>query len=419
MRREPTGHANRILIALLLLALLLPACTPARPVAAVAPTSTATPPSTQTDTPAPTPTATSSTTRTPTPTGTATPTPMASATDTPAPTATATDTATPTPQPTATPSAAPAPLVIASFPVDGDAGVPPDAPLRLVFSAPVDASMIAAGLRIEPAVAYTVEQPAPAEILIRPAAWSPATDYTVALADPPWQIHFAANDGGRAPLPILMYHRIQELPADASAGVKEWTTSPDTFIAQLDYLAAHGYQPIPLADLHAYLTENRPLPARPIAITFDDGYVDFHDVAWPSLRERGFPAAVSVIVGHVGYGAFLTWEQIAELEAAGVVFGSHTFDHISLKGLDDEALARQVAGSKRELDARLTRPIAWMAYAYGSYDERAIDALRAAGYTLGLTINPANFQIRGDPYRLNRIHAPYDATVEDFGRLLP
>jgi len=391
--------------------------------------------------PTPAPTATRRPTETPPPTATPrptdTPAPTATVTETHIPTATASATASETPAPTRTPSATvtasatptsgPPPRVAASFPIDGDQGVPAAAPLRLVFSTPMDLETLRAGLRIAPPVAGNLEQVAPAEYLFRGDEWQPATEYHVTLvgarsfegvALPEWPITFATHADGRVPLPILMYHRITELPADASAAAKEWATAPDRFVAQLDYLRDSGHGVISLDQLAGYLAEARPLPSRPVAITFDDGFADFYDTAWPALQSHGFTATMFVIASHAGYGAFLNWEQIEKLERAGIAFGSHSLDHTGLKGLPADELRRQVVDSKVALDAHLQTPVTAMTYAYGSYDENAIMALVAAGYSLGLTINPTRYQYRGQPYRLNRIHAPYDATIEEFAALL-
>jgi peptidoglycan/xylan/chitin deacetylase (PgdA/CDA1 family) len=431
-------HWQRCCILFILCLLtLLPACAPARPIAraelppatatsqptdTLAPTQTLTP----TDTAADTATATATVTKTPT----ETPSPTPTHTATPLPTATSTHTATPTASPTAsaTSTRPPAPRVAASFPIDGDYGVPTDAPLQLVFTAPMDIRTIDAGLHIEPPVAGVVEQIGPESYLFRPAGWQPATDYTVTLtgarsADgvrlPDWKMHFATHAGGRAPLPILMYHRITTLPADASESAREWTTSPASFVAQLDHLRNAGHAVISLGELASYLESSQPLPARPVVITFDDGYVDFYDTAWPALQNHGYTATMFVIASHVDYGAFLDWEQLIQLEQAGITIGSHTLDHTGLKGLAADELLRQIEGSKADLDAHLQTPIAWMTYPYGSYDAQAIAALAGAGYSLGLTINPSRYQVRGEPYRLNRIHAPYDATIAEFAALLP
>jgi len=84
----------------------------------------------------------------------------------------------------------------------------------------------------------------------------------------------------------------------------------------LAWLAAHGYHPIRLATLFRALEYGRPLPPRPVVLSFDDGYVDDVATVAPLLRRRGWPAAFFVITGRAGARAFVTWPQIRALRVA-------------------------------------------------------------------------------------------------------
>jgi peptidoglycan/xylan/chitin deacetylase (PgdA/CDA1 family) len=315
-----------------------------------------------------------------------------------------------------------------SFPVAGDQGVPPNSPLQFLFDQPMD-TQNAGVLSIEPAAEGSGQWIAPDTFVFRPTQWSVDTLFSVSLERfrsahgvplaGPAQLTFATYSDGRVPLPILMYHRLVTLPADASAATKEWATAPETFTAHLAYLHEHGYQPVTLKAALAYLEQDAPLPFRPLCITFDDGYADFLSLAWPALHQHEYPATVFIIPSHVGYGAFMDWAEISEMAASGIAIGSHTLDHVSLRGLDPEELRRQLQDSKEMLEKNVGQPVTLLSYAYGGYDDAAVDAARSAGYVLGLTINPSPYQVRGRPFQLNRVHAPYQATLDDFARLLP
>jgi peptidoglycan/xylan/chitin deacetylase (PgdA/CDA1 family) len=76
------------------------------------------------------------------------------------------------------------------------------------------------------------------------------------------------------------------------------------------------------------LERGRPLLASWVSITFDDGYRDNYQYAYPILRGLNLPATIFVVAGKVGRDpAFLTLEQIAEMRAANIAFGAHTVDH--------------------------------------------------------------------------------------------
>lgn len=412
MRRYRPALCGAIFLGLLC-ALIAGGCGPAAadPAPAV-PVLTAAPPL-PTDTPSPT--------RTDTPVPTR---PIPTATHTPLPTATATAIL----APAHTPTLPPAPHVVASFPIEGDEGVPADTPLILVFDQPMDEEGLSAGLRITPAVGGTAELREGRTYILSGISWPPDTPIQVTLEgarsqagarlEGTWTLSFASKPEGRVSLPILMYHRIMELPQEASASQLEWTTAPDTFAAHVRYLAENGYHVVGLGEVVGYLDLGEPLPARPVVITFDDGYRDFLDTAWPMLAHYDMRPTLFVIPSHVDYGAFLKWEELHELASAGVAIGSHTLDHVGLKGLAEDELRRQIADSKAAIEEHLGVSAEWLSYPYGSYDEAAVHAAQEAGYHGGVNINPSRFQRRGEAFRLNRLHFPYYATLEDFARAL-
>src|SRR5580765_4576685 len=90
---------------------------------------------------------------------------------------------------------------------------------------------------------------------------------------------------------VLTYHRFTDSP-------RPGRTSAADLASQLDYLASH-YTVLPLSDIERSLRERRRLPPATAAVTIDDGYSDFHDVAWPILRRRKIPATVFVVTDFV------------------------------------------------------------------------------------------------------------------------
>jgi len=190
------------------------------------------------------------------------------------------------------------------------------------------------------------------------------------------------------PIPILMYHALLELDAGATPTQLEWTTSPQNFAAQMDYLAQTGYTTIGFGDLLAYLERGEPLPPKPVLITFDDGHYTFRTEAWPVAGE-------------------------------GVVIGSHSLDHSALTQMNVAEALRQVNDSKSLIEEHVDQPVTLFSYPYGAYDDTVIAILAQVGYGAACTINPSFYQHRGDPYRLNRIHPTYNDTIEDFAARLP
>ncbi len=333
----------------------------------------------------------------------------------------------PIPTPTSTPS--PPPVVVASHPIAGDLAVPITASLVLIFDQPMDCAAVESALVISPTVEGRFSWPQPERMVFTPTAWADDTTYTVTLgtgarsaAGQPLttavEILFATGGSG-VPIPILMYHALLELDDDATPTQLEWTTSPQNFAAQMDYLAQAGYTTIGFDDLLAYLERGEPLPPKPVLITFDDGHYTFRTEAWPVLKAHGLRVTLFVVTDYAAYRGYLNWEQITELAGEGVVIGSHSLDHSALTQMNVAEALRQVNDSKSLIEEHVDQPVTLFSYPYGAYDDTVIAILAQVGYGAACTINPSFYQHRGDPYRLNRIHPTYNDTIEDFAARLP
>lgn len=131
------------------------------------------------------------------------------------------------------------------------------------------------------------------------------------------------------PVPILMYHHITNVP---TTNVLDWslTVTPGMFSQQLDYLKAQGYHTITFNQLLNALYYNGPLPSKPIILTFDDGYEDGYQFAYPILRQHGFSGMFYIITGKVNWNGQMTWPQLRMMLAHGMQMGSHTIHHVNI-----------------------------------------------------------------------------------------
>ena len=182
-------------------------------------------------------------------------------------------------------------------------------------------------------------------------------------------------------VPILMYHSISERRGPTAI-------PPGVFAAQLEALADHGFEALPLSSIVARMRAGEPLPPRSFVLTFDDGYEDFAVHAHGQLAARGYPATVFLPTDKVGGTAdwdgpgaggaadwdgpaagaprIMTWETIRELADAGVAFGSHGATHRDLTALPHDELEAELAASKRAIEERLAGPVTSFAMPYGS-----------------------------------------------------
>ncbi len=130
-------------------------------------------------------------------------------------------------------------------------------------------------------------------------------------------------------VPIMMYHHISDAPPHDLLTLS-LTVTPTIFSRQLDYLKAKGYHTITFNQLFSALYYGGPLPSKPIILTFDDGYEDAYQFAYPILKAHGFSGMFYIISGKVGWQGQMTWNQLREMVANGMQMGSHTIHHVDM-----------------------------------------------------------------------------------------
>lgn len=216
---------------------------------------------------------------------------------------------------------------------------------------------------------------------------------------------------------VLCYHRFGN-------GNSKMVVSPARFEQQLDWLARNGYHVVRLADLAEFMAGRRPLPRRSVVITIDDGYESVHRHAWPLLRRHGFPATLFVYPDFVGAGDAMSWAQLRELAASGLIdVQSHSKSHRNLvdraPGETDaqyrRSLEAELRGSRTLIEARLPGVrVDQIAYPFGDANVNVIDAAARDGYRLGLTVIAGGNPFHAPPLLLRRTMIFGDLDLEGF-----
>lgn len=222
--------------------------------------------------------------------------------------------------------------------------------------------------------------------------------------------------GDARPVPILMYHSI--------GGSDRLAVRPEAFAEQLAYLKDGGFTPITFGEF----VRRRPTTGRPVVLTFDDGYADFHERALPLLDRFGFAATVFVTTGWIQdagpyaagrpLGRMLSWRQAAEITACGVEVGGHGHSHAELDQLSDAVLRTELLRSRRLLEDRLGRAVTTMAYPYGYSSARVRRELRAAGYDAACAVANALPTGDDDPLAVPRLTVRAGTSLTAFERAL-
>ena len=183
-------------------------------------------------------------------------------------------------------------------------------------------------------------------------------------------------------LAVLTYHSL-----DASGSVVSVT--PEAFAAQMSTLAEAGFRGVSLREAVAHRETRGVWPERSVALTFDDGYANFYEVAAPEIARRGFTATIFVVSGHVGgrndwapppagLGSLqtLSWSQLAELSSAGIEIGAHTRTHKDLRELSAPEAQDEINGSRAEIEDHLGRSVETFAYPFGYISHASLEIVR-------------------------------------------
>lgn len=212
-------------------------------------------------------------------------------------------------------------------------------------------------------------------------------------------------------VPILCYHRFNGGKSGGSGnGGAKMAVSAANFAAQLDWLARNDYRVITLSQLNAFLQGQQALPRRAVVITIDDGYESMYRVALPLLRKHDFPATLFVYTDFIGAADALSWAQLQELAASGLIdVQAHSKSHHDLieHTADSDERYRQMLDTEIRvprdlLERKLSVQVRYYAYPYGDANQAVLDALSRQRYQLALTVNPGGNAFFAQPLMLRR-----------------
>jgi peptidoglycan/xylan/chitin deacetylase (PgdA/CDA1 family) len=212
---------------------------------------------------------------------------------------------------------------------------------------------------------------------------------------------------GATSVPILMYHRINEYPA-------QYEITVETLYQHVSWLAANGYTSVTPSDLIAAIDYGVALPPKPVMLTVDDGFISSMTFA-AVFAEYGFRGTYFIpneAQPRLGEG------NIAYLAQVGEICG-HTVDHADLSWLSPDDQWYEVYQNKVWLEAVTGQTITCFAYPYGAYNWATTDIVAGSGYALGFNAWGGIAPLDGlDRYHVPRIEVSGWTTVDDLAAAL-
>ncbi len=228
-------------------------------------------------------------------------------------------------------------------------------------------------------------------------------------------------------LTILMYHKVDELrPGVRFPGNY---VAPDAFEAQMDALVSWGYRTITFEQWLDYRDgRSALLPAKPLIVTFDDGYTCFARNAWPVMKARQLEANVFLVAGQIGgtnawdavelREPLLDADGIRALQADGVHFGSHSVNHLPMARIPAGQARDELARSREQLSELLDRDVSVFAYPFSNQSAEVRALARQAGYRAAVRGKGKMNWRTTDPFGLRRIKVEPHMSPADLRRVL-
>ncbi|HUN24062.1 MAG TPA: polysaccharide deacetylase family protein [Anaerolineales bacterium] len=221
-------------------------------------------------------------------------------------------------------------------------------------------------------------------------------------------------------IPVLMYHHVGPVKEGANQLEYGLTVQTELFREQLQFLKNRGYTSISLYQAQSALMTGAPLPEKPIVLTFDDGYLDNYEYAFPLMSEFGYTGTLFIPTEFIDnkLEGRMSWEQIVEMHSAGWSVEPHSKTHPSLIDKPRDFLVYELLGSLQTIQYYIGYQPRFFCYPAGDYDDNVVAVLKELGYWGAVTTEFAR-DMRGDsPYLQGRVRVDGGMLMSDFANRL-
>lgn len=261
---------------------------------------------------------------------------------------------------------------------------------------------------------------------------------------------------------VLSFHDVRTGVRASFEQSPDETAIDDSTLAEVfAWLQFSGYHPVSLQQIVDARAGGKPLPARPVLLTFDDGYRSAYTKVFPLLKRYNYPALFALVTSWldvpegqlVHWGDkpaprenFLLWPEVAEMARSGLAeFASHTdamhtgilanpqgnmlpaaathrYDPKTGRYEDDDAYVRRVEADLRRsreiIEARTGARVRATVWPYGAYNTAALEASARAGMPITFTLDDGANSPDVPLTRIRRALAAYDNKAPEYAQLL-
>lgn len=212
-------------------------------------------------------------------------------------------------------------------------------------------------------------------------------------------------------IPVLMYHKVTPEHTD------DLTVSVSQLEQHLQFLQSNGYQILPMARLAASVSAKEKLPAKAVFLTFDDGYLNNLQYAYPILLEYNAPATIFLPTNYIGSKS--TWDknaddlmsidQLKSLNPSLISFGLHSHTHQSYKNLGIDSITDDLKNNLQYFRENALPFVPAFAYPYGGRPKNKMllqqmkEKMQAMGIVIAFRIGNRLNRSFNDAYEIQRL----------------
>lgn len=255
---------------------------------------------------------------------------------------------------------------------------------------------------------------------------------------------------------IIYYHRVIKKEDLVNISAKENCVEIESFEKQIKFIS-HFYNPMSEKDITLAMEGKGKIPEYPVWLTFDDGYKDNYENAYPIFKKYKVPATFFITTGFINKqiipcdynihmkdnnikknihlkeqidsfkiplgdisDIFMSWDEIQEMSNNGFSIGAHTITHKILSTLSKEEIIKEILESKNELEKKLGVTVFSFAYPRGKKTdfnfETMFPILQSCGFKLGVTTIGGynNWVLDKNCFNLKRMGVGYEDTLNFF-----
>lgn len=188
-------------------------------------------------------------------------------------------------------------------------------------------------------------------------------------------------------VPILCYHQLRDWKPTDSKSARVYIMPMDVFKEELNALHDSGYTSILPDQLMDYLKNGKPLPPKPVMLTFDDATDEHYAVALPELEKYGFKGVFFIMTVVLNRPNYLTRDQVKEISDKGHLIACHTWDHHMTTKYKDEDWVTQLEKPTALLEKLTGKPVKYFAYPFGLWNKAATQQIKKRGYTAAFQLS--------------------------------